>query len=80
VDEKPEAYSTFVKKWQPPFIVVRDSTQKLVSSVKVPTMPTSYLIDRTGTVRFVHRGFHGSTSEAELRRNIEAILNEKTQG
>ena len=79
VDEKPAAYSGFVRKWQPPFSVVRDAEQRLVSAVKVPTMPTSYLIDRTGKVRFVHRGFHGSASETELRRNIEAILNERTQ-
>lgn len=79
VDEKPAAYSAFLKKWHPPFVVVRDSEQKLVNVVKVPTMPTSYLIDRTGKVRFVHRGFHRSTSETELRRNIEEILNERTQ-
>jgi len=77
VDEKEAAYSAFVKKMQPPFAVVRDQEQKLVRAVKVPTMPTSYLIGRNGRVRFVHSGFHGSASEDELRRNIEALLAEK---
>jgi thiol-disulfide isomerase/thioredoxin len=76
VDEKPAAYSAFVKKLSPPFFVMRDESQKLVRAVKVPTMPTSYLIDRSGRVRFVHTGFHGEATENELRRNIEAMLNE----
>ena len=77
VDEKPAAYSNFVQKWQPPFAVVRDASQKLVSTVKVPSMPTSYLLGRDGRVRFLHRGFHGSATEQELRQHIEAVLAEK---
>jgi thiol-disulfide isomerase/thioredoxin len=77
VDEKPAAYAAFIKKMAPPFVVVRDEHQKLVSAVKVPTMPTSYLIGRDGRVRFVHSGFHGAATENELRRNIETVLNEK---
>ena len=77
VDEKPAAYDAFVKKMQPPFAVMRDHEQKLVRAVKVPTMPTSYLVGRDGRVRFVHSGFHGNASEQELRGKIEAVLNEK---
>ena len=40
-------------------------------------MPTSYLLDRTGKVRFVHIGFHGDRTENELRRQIESLLAEK---
>lgn len=77
VDEKAAAYAAFLKKMVPPFVVVRDENRKLVSAVKVPTMPTSYLLGRDGRVRFVHSGFHGAATENELRRNIEAVLNEK---
>ena len=80
VDEKPAAYAAFVKKWQPPFATVRDGSHRLASAVQVPAMPTSYLLDRTGRVRFVHRGFHGATSERELRAHIEELLAEKTGG
>jgi hypothetical protein len=66
-----------VKKWQPPFVALLDQEQKLVRAVKVPTMPTSYLLGRDGRVRFVHSGFHGSATEDELRRNIETVLGEK---
>lgn len=78
VDEKQPAFAAFVKKWQPPFAALLDHEQKLVQAVKVPTMPTSYLLGRDGRVRFVHTGFHGSATEAELRQHIETVLAEKS--
>lgn len=76
VDEKAAAFASFVKKWKPPFPALLDHGQKLVGQVKVPAMPTSYLVDRTGRVRFVLRGFHGAESERELRERIETLLAE----
>lgn len=76
VDEKAAAFASFVKKFQPPFATLHDAKQKLVNEVKVPTMPTSYLIGRDGRVRFVHSGFHGSATEHELREQIDALLAE----
>jgi peroxiredoxin len=49
----------------------------LVSAVKVPIMPISYLLDRRGRVRYVHQGFHGKDTEQELRRELAALLAEK---
>ena len=77
VDEKPADYAAFVKKWQPPFAALLDGGHKLVGTVQVPGMPTSYLLGRDGRVRFIHPGFHGSATEAELRQHIEAVLAEK---
>jgi thiol-disulfide isomerase/thioredoxin len=77
VDEKESAYAGFVKKLAPPFAVMHDRTQALVQKVSVPTMPTSYLLDRTGKVRFVHVGYHGDATERQLRREIESLLAEK---
>jgi thiol-disulfide isomerase/thioredoxin len=77
VDESPSAYAAFVARLRPPFATLHDSTQKLVAQVQVPTMPTSYLVDRSGKVRFMHAGFHGDQTERDLRREIEALLGEK---
>ena len=77
VDEAKPAYQAFVKRWHPPFSALLDEGQKLVTAVKVPTMPTSYLIGRDGRVRFVHSGFHGSETEELLRRHIDAVLGEQ---
>jgi thiol-disulfide isomerase/thioredoxin len=77
IDQTPLAFATFVRKLNPPFPTVRDRGQKLVRAVYVPTMPTSYLIGRDGTVRFVHAGFYGERTERELRQEIDALLREK---
>ena len=77
VDQTPAAFTAFVRKLNPPFPTVRDRGQKLVREVKVPTMPSSYLVGRDGTVRFVHAGFYGERTERELRWEIESLLREK---
>jgi thiol-disulfide isomerase/thioredoxin len=77
VDESPDAFAAFVAKMKPGFVTVHDAGQKLVGAVRVPTMPTSYLVDRSGKVRFVHAGFHGDQTERELRREIVTLLAEK---
>ncbi|MFA5057311.1 MAG: TlpA disulfide reductase family protein [Opitutaceae bacterium] len=76
VDENPAAYEAFVKRLNPSFVVMRDQAQRLVHQVKVPAMPTCYLLGRDGRVRFVHQGFHGDDTERELRREIVALLTE----
>jgi len=77
VDEKPAAAAAFAKKLAPTFPTVHDRTQKLVTAVVAPTMPTSYLIGRDGRVRFRHEGYHGDVTERELRQEIETLLAEK---
>jgi len=77
IDEKPAAAAAFAKKLAPPFATLHDREQKLVKQVVVPTMPTSYLVDRTGKVRFIHEGFHGDATDKQLRQEIETLLAEK---
>lgn len=76
IDEKPAAAAAFVKKLSPGFVTLHDHRQELVRRVEVPTMPTSFLLGADGKVRFIHRGFHGDRTEAELRRQIEGLLAE----
>ena len=78
VDEKTSAYEAFVRKFAPPFTVALDKDHDLVRAVQVPTMPTSYLVDRSGKVRFMHPRFHGDQTEREIRREVEALLDEKS--
>lgn len=77
VDESESDYDSFVRKLNPPFAVALDRGHALVSTVQVPTMPTSYLLDREGRVRFIHPGFHGASTEQALQKEIEMLLNEK---
>lgn len=77
VDESAAAYAAFMKKNAPAFPAFHDAKQNLVRAVQVPTMPTTYLIDRQGRVRFVHSGFHGESSDRRLRADLETLLTEK---
>jgi thiol-disulfide isomerase/thioredoxin len=77
VDDSAAAYAAFVAKLKPSFVTVHDAGHKLVSVVQVPTMPTSYLVDRAGKVRYMHAGFHGDQTERELRKEIDELLGEK---
>jgi thiol-disulfide isomerase/thioredoxin len=78
IDEIPAAAAAFSKKLAPPFTTLHDREQRLVKQVVVPTMPTSYLVDRRGTVRFMHGGFHGEATDKEIRKEIEILLSEKS--
>jgi thiol-disulfide isomerase/thioredoxin len=73
VDEKAEAMREFLKKTPVAFPVVRDAEQKLVASANVTAMPTSFLIDRKGTIRVVHHGFR-KNDEPALAKQITALL------
>jgi thiol-disulfide isomerase/thioredoxin len=77
VDEKADAYERFLARMKPSFTTLRDRTQQLVATVSVPTMPTSYVIDRHGVVRFIHIGFHDDTAQA-LRTQIKQLIEEKS--
>jgi thiol-disulfide isomerase/thioredoxin len=77
VDQDEGAYDNFVKKEAPGFFVALDRDQSLVALVVVPAMPTSYLLDRQGRVRFIHPGYHGAQTQALIRREAETLLAEK---
>jgi thiol-disulfide isomerase/thioredoxin len=77
VDDRTVDYEGFLKKFHPSFATLLDQQKQLVSTVKVPAMPTSYVLGRDGRVRFVHAGFHGSATEKELRTQVETLLAEK---
>ncbi len=77
VDKQKGAYDEFLARFAPAFTTVRDGKQSLVGEVRVPAMPTSYLIDRHGVLRAVHSGFYGDKTVQELRTQIIALLEEK---
>lgn len=76
VDENVKAYAKFLEKQKPPFAVVRDLDQRLAATLEPAAMPTSYLVDRRGVIRFVHEGFHGKSSIDSYTKEIEQLLSE----
>ena len=76
VDDKREDMERFVKTANVSFAVVRDAGQKLVAAADVSTMPTSFLIDRAGKIRCVHRGFAGDGTVKQYQEEIQQLLKE----
>jgi thiol-disulfide isomerase/thioredoxin len=74
VDEKASNMDKFLKKHAVSFTLVRDSGQQLVAAVSPETMPTSFILDGEGKVRFLHSGFHGEKTKKEYVSEIESLL------
>jgi thiol-disulfide isomerase/thioredoxin len=76
VDDEASAMRKFLERTPVSFPVVRDAGQRLVAQADVPTMPTSFLVDRQGRIRKRHVGFSGEETTRELRAEIEGLLHE----
>lgn len=77
VDDKAEDFKGFVAKQKPAFVVAHDISHQAAEAFNPPGMPTSYLVDRKGNIRYIHKGFKGATTEREYTKEIEALLAEK---
>jgi cytochrome c biogenesis protein CcmG/thiol:disulfide interchange protein DsbE len=73
-DEEKSDMDDFLKANAAAFTVVRDAKQKLVAVAGINTMPSSFVIDGTGTIRFTHSGFHGAQTRKEYEQQIESLL------
>jgi thiol-disulfide isomerase/thioredoxin len=74
VDDDAAKYKEFAGKMGAKFPIAHDSAHKVAEFLNPPSMPTSYLADRKGVIRYVHTGFHGAKTEAEYTAEIEALL------
>ena len=73
LDQKKKKALRFLSKNPVGYPSASDPKGRLPGQYGVDTMPTSYLIDRDGVIRYVHRGFQRGDSE-ELRKKIRALL------
>jgi len=74
VDENRADMEAFLKKNNVSFSILRDGGQKLVDKTGIATMPSSFLIDREGKVRFAHTGFRGAETKKKYEEEIESLL------
>jgi thiol-disulfide isomerase/thioredoxin len=74
VDENSSNMEKFLKEHSVSFTVVRDGKQKLVAVVSPETMPTSFILDASGKVCFLHNGFHGDKTRQEYVKEIDSLL------
>ena len=76
VDETPADGIGFLKRYAVSYPVLGDSGGAIAALYDVKDMPSSYLIDRRGTVRKVHRGFNARAG-AQLRDAVAKLVAEQ---
>ena len=74
VDEDAAKYKSFAAKMGATFPLAHDSAHQAASFFNPPSMPSSYLVDRKGVIRYVHTGFRGAKTEADYVTEIDALL------
>lgn len=72
-DDKLKNAKVFMDKKKYPFYVLLDTENKMVEDFKVSGIPTKFIIDKTGKIRFKSVGFGGNDDELveELSTMIE---------
>ncbi len=73
VDDDPGGIPKFAKETGAKFPLAWDDDQITSKTYQPPTMPTSFVVDQTGIVRFVHSGFHVG-EEREIESEIDSLL------
>lgn len=73
VDKDASAIKPFIEKLQVTFPIVHDAAHSVADKFAPAHMPSSYVIDRKGTVRYVHGGYH-SGDAAALEKELQELL------
>jgi len=75
LDEVQDDAKAFLAKHHASFTVVADANQQCAKDFGVEAMPSSYLVDRNGIIRYVHLGFRPGEAK-EFRALAEQLLAE----
>lgn len=57
MDEEDHSLQRFLQKSPVDFTLLRDQQQTTAEKFQVAVMPSSFLIDRSGHIRYIHQGF-----------------------
>jgi len=72
-DESSEGIAAFVKRTGVRFPIGWDQGNTISQRYKLEKMPTSYVVDRKGIIRFVHGGYTDGEEE-EIARQVDELL------
>jgi peroxiredoxin len=79
VDEDAGSARAFLSRYPASFVLGADSSGRCPRAFDVQAMPSSYLVDRKGIIRYVHLGFRPGQAE-QLRRVVEQLLADESDG
>jgi len=77
VDERRRDADAFLSTHPHSMTVLFDATGSAPLAFGVRGMPSSFLVDRSGTIRFSHMGYTGDIAE-QYRRELNSLLSEKS--
>lgn len=73
LDRKTKKALHFLKKHPVPYSVLWDETGKVAQEYKIPSMPTSYIIDREGRISYIHKGYKDGDLEL-IKEEVKSAL------
>ncbi len=73
VDDEKGEIPGFAKTHGAKFPVGWDNGKKIAEKWKPENMPSAYIVDKQGVVRFVHKGYHDG-EEKEIDKEIKSLL------
>lgn len=73
VDEKAENLQKFLKQVPVTFSVLHDAAHKAAGSYSPSRMPSSFIVDKKGVVRYVHGGFRAG-DEKTIENEVLELL------
>jgi thiol-disulfide isomerase/thioredoxin len=79
VDQDKEAAKKFMDEVKVRFPLIYDENQKISGKVGVPAMPSSYILDNKGKVKFIHKGFYPG-DDKKYETEIDSLLKGKAEG
>jgi peroxiredoxin len=72
-DSERDNMTKFLRRTRLSFRVVHDAERKVAGRYGPSKMPSSYLVDRSGLVRYVHAGYKASDAD-QLESEIKSLL------
>ena len=73
IDERSDDGRQFLRSFPVSYPIASDADGEILEAYGVRTLPTSFLIDRDGTVRLVHNGFKARDVEP-IRNHVRALV------
>jgi cytochrome c biogenesis protein CcmG, thiol:disulfide interchange protein DsbE len=73
VDDDQSTAKEFLKTHPVKFPLAYDEGKNLIKQCDVATMPSSFVLDKKGTIRFIHQGFHEG-EEGTFEKEIKSLL------
>jgi peroxiredoxin len=73
VDDEKNGITDFAKTHGAKFPVGWDDGKKLAEKWKPENMPSSYIVGKDGTVKFIHRGYHDG-EENEVEKELKSLF------